>query len=160
MCCVAMPGGGKASAAGFTLIEVVFVLGIMAVLAAIAIPNWGTLLPAQHLRGAARQVESELYRIKSRAVAENVNYQLNFSAAADNYIVERVEGLTITWQGIKPLPDGLDVRNSVILSFTPRGTASGNTLRLCNNKNEGYNIVLSGTGRIRICRPSVCDGSC
>ena len=35
--------------------------------------------------------------------------------------------------------------------FTPRGTSNGGTIRLCNNKREGKNlVVLSNTGRIRV----------
>lgn len=154
-------GSGGLWARGYTLVELVFALAIFAILAAIALPNWGTLLPTYNLNGAARQVESELFRIKSQAVSESVNFQLVFSPSADNYTVQRVEAPNPPEnQAIKPLPEGVDVRNSVTLSFTPRGTASGGTLKLCNNKNEGFNVVVSSTGRIRTCKPSVCDGSC
>ena len=147
---------------GFSLIEIVFVLAIFAVLAAIALPNWSTLLPDFNLRAAARQVQSELHRIKSQAVSENVTYQLVFSGTGDNYRVERV-GATPPQQGIKSLPEGIDVRNSTTLGFTARGTGittPDGTLKLCNSKNAGYNIVVNRTGRIRICAPSVCNGDC
>lgn len=149
-------------AGGFTLIEIVFVLGIMAVLAAIAIPNWGTLLPDYNLNGATRQVESELSRIKSQAVSENVTFRLVFSDTNDNYTIERIEGTNPpTQEGIKSLPDGIDVRTGVTVGFSSRGTASGaGTVFLCNSKNAGRNIVVSPTGRIRVCKPSLCNGSC
>lgn len=146
---------------GFTLIEIVVALAIFAVLAAVALPRWSTLLPDYRLRSAARQAQSELHRIKSQAIAENVTFRLAFSQAFDNYTVERVVGSITTQQVIKPLPEGIDVRNSVTLGFTARGTASNSgTVKFCNSKGAGYNVVVSGTGRIRICSPSMCDGAC
>lgn len=142
---------------GFSLIEIVFVLAIFAVLTAIALPNWGTLLPDYNLRGAARQVQSELHRIKSQAVSENVTYQLISSQTGDNYTTKRA-GVT---EVIKGLPAGVDLQNSITLEFNGRGMASSSgTVYLCNSKGTSYNIEVNGTGRIRICAPSVCNGAC
>lgn len=142
---------------GFTLIEIVFVLAIFAVLAAIALPNWATLLPDYNLRGAARQVQSELHRIKSQAVSENVTYQLVSSQSGNNYTIKR-PGVTDV---IKGLPAGVDLQNSITLEFNGRGMASSSgTVYLCNSKGTSYNIEVNGTGRIRICAPSVCNGAC
>lgn len=144
---------------GFTLIEIVFVLTIFAVLAAIALPNWGTLVPDYNLRGAARQVQSELHRIKSRAVSDNVSYQLVSSQTGDNYTIKRAGATEV----IKSLPDGVDIRNSTTITFSSRGTATFTpdaTVYLCNSKGTGYNIEVNATGRIRLCAPSACNGAC
>lgn len=142
------------------MIEIVFVLAIFAVLTAIAVPNWGTLLPDYNLKAAARQVQSELHRIKSQAISENVTYQLVFSASGDNYTVQRVAGSTTTL-GIKGLPEGIDLQSSITVAFNARGIASSSgTVKLCNNKNAGYNVAVSDTGRIQICAPSACNGAC
>lgn len=153
-------GPSRAWVRAFTLIEIVFVLAVFAVLAAIALPNWGALLPDYNLKAAARQVQSELHRIKSQAISENVTYQLVFSASGDNYTVQRVAGSTTTL-GIKGLPEGIDLKSSITVAFNARGTASSSgTVKLCNNKNAGYNVAVSDTGRIQICAPSACNGTC
>lgn len=147
---------------GFTLLELLVVVAILSILGAIAIPVWSVLLPTFALNGAARQIQSELNRIKAQAIAENTTFRLAFSAPADNYTVERV-GATTTQQGVKPLPDGIDIRKAITLGFTPRGTATpgtGGTIKLCNSKGAGTNVVLSSTGRVRVCRTSACDGTC
>ena len=147
---------------GFTLLELLVVLAILAILGAVAIPVWSVLLPAFALNGAARQIQSELHRIKRQAISENVTFRLAFSETEDNYTIERVGGTT-TQQGIKPLPNGIDIRNAITLGFTSRGTATpgtGGTIKLCNSKGAGTNIVLSSTGRVRICRTNVCDAAC
>ncbi|MFQ5849172.1 MAG: Tfp pilus assembly protein FimT/FimU [Candidatus Binatia bacterium] len=149
---------------GYTLIEILFALAIFSILAAIAIPDWGALLPGYRLSGAARQVQSELHRTKGRAVSENTNFRLVFSSTS--YTIERHNGSNYVPTGEdKPLPVGIDIRSttSPTLGFTARGTATpgtGGTARLCNTKDAGMNIVVSSTGRIRICKPSSCNGSC
>lgn len=147
---------------GFTLMELLVAVAIFSVVVAVAIPTWMILLPTYSLNSAARQIQSELHRIKMQAIAENVTFRLAFSDAADNYTVERVAGTT-TQQGTKPLPEQIDVRNSITLGFTSRGTASpggGGTIKLCNSRGAGTNVVLSSTGRVRICKTSSCNGTC
>jgi len=144
---------------GFTLIEIIVAMAIISILAAIAIPNWSTLLPTHALSGAARQVQSEFQKTKSRAVSENTVYRLVFSSTS--YSIERDTGSG--WQSTgenKPLPEGIS-SSAATLSFTRRGGSSGGTIYLCNIKNAGYNVnVTSTTGRISICKPSSCNGTC
>lgn len=147
---------------GFTVMEVIVAMAIFSVLLAIAVPTWILLLPTYSLNSAARQVQSELHRIKMQAVAENVTFRLALSAAAGSYTVERVSATT-TQQGTKPLPNSIDIRHDITLGFTSRGTATpggGGTVKLCNSRGAGRNIVLSSTGRVRVCRTSACDGTC
>lgn len=147
---------------GFTVLEVIVAAAIFALLAAIAVPTWMLLLPGYSLSGAARQIQAELHRIRMQAIAENVTLRLAFSDTADSYTVERVGDSTIQ-QGTKPLPAGIDVRSGIRLGFTARGTASpggGGTVKLCNTRGAGMNVVLSSTGRVRVCRASTCDGTC
>ena len=140
---------------GFTLVEILVVITIIGILSAIAVPNWSTLLPTYALNGAARQVQSELQKTKSRAVSENTNYRLVFSSTG--YSIERDTGSG--WQSTgenKPLPDGISLAGTsdMTLGFTSRGTSSDTTndkiVKLCNIKNKGKNVVLGTLGRVRI----------
>ena len=147
---------------GFTLLELLVALALFGLLAAIAIPTWIILLPTYALNSAARQIQSELNRIKMQAIVENVTFQLAFSDTADHYTIQRVGAIT-TQHGVKPLSEGIDIRNAITLGFTSRGTATpgtGGTVKLCNSRGAGTNVVLSSTGRIRVCRTSACDGTC
>jgi len=149
---------------GFTLLEVLVALALVTILAAFSIPRWGTLLPTYRLRSAARQLRSDLSRIKMRAVSETARFRLVFLAS--KYTVERHD--STTYQPIgedRSLPKGIDIRSTTrsSLGFTPRGTATpgtGGTVKLCNSKDSGANVVVSSTGRIRICVPNSCNGTC
>jgi len=149
---------------GFTLFELIFALTILGILSAIAVPNWGTLLFTYRLNSAARQIHAELSRVKSWAVAENTSFRLVFSVAG--YGIERDDGTRYESTGeSRPLPEGVDVRSTTTptLGFTARGTATpgtGGTVKLCNSKDKGKNVVVSSTGRIRICNPVSCNGTC
>ena len=138
---------------GITLAEILVVLNISGILSAIAIPNWSTLLPTYALNGASRQVQSELHRLKSRAVSENAAFRLVFSTSS--YTVEKYSGSYQSTGENKALPSGIALAGTsdTTLGFTSRGTSSDSsdrTVRLCNNKGAGKNIVLSNTGRVRI----------
>ena len=141
---------------GFTLIEIIVALTIVGILSAIAIPNWSTLLPTHALNGAARQVQSELHRLKSRAVSENAAFHLVFSTSSYTYTIEKYSGGSWTATGEnKPLPEGITLASTsdTTLGFTSRGTSSDSsdrTVKLCNIKGAGKNVVLSDIGRVRI----------
>ena len=135
---------------GFTLGELLVVLALFGTLTAIALPHWVALLPSYRLNSATRQVQSELHSIKSLAAFRNRRFQLNFSAANDTYTIEDTITDPPTSLGTKPLPAGIDIRNNITIGFTPRGTGDSGTVNLCNAQSAGRNIVVSGTGRIRI----------
>lgn len=139
---------------GFTLTEIIVALAIIAILTAIAIPNLSTLLPNYALNSGARQVQSELHRLKSRAVSENANFRLVFSGTT--YSMQKYSSGSYTPTGeSKTLPDGITLADTsdTTLGFTSRGTSidtSDKTVKLCNIKSSGKNIVLSDIGRIRV----------
>jgi len=153
---------GISGARGFTLVEILVTVALIGIISAIAIPDWGTVLLTFRLNGATRQVQSELHRIKMKAVTENVKFQLVYSENGQTYQVKR-NGVELE---TKSLPEGIELRTTtspLTLEFTPRGTPSSAgtvTVKLCNTKGEGKNIVVRATGRIRTCKPASCNGNC
>jgi prepilin-type N-terminal cleavage/methylation domain-containing protein len=141
---------------GFSLIELITVLSLMAILFAIGIPASNKLLLSYHLNSAARRVQTELQNVKMRAAAENLGFQFAYTAGSGSYSIRRDGSLLAT----KPLPEGIQITQAGTVSFSPRGTAGGNRIRLRSAEDGCKQIVVSSTGRIRVCNPSTCTGDC
>ena len=88
---------------GFSVLELVVVLALVGILAAIALPGWSRLLPSYQLDGSVRQVQSELHGIKMRAVSVNTAFQLAYLADASQYMIQSDGKVLAT----KPLPEGI-----------------------------------------------------
>ena len=141
---------------GYSLIELIATMAMAGILAAIALPSWNRLLPSYQLDSSVRQFQSELHNIKMRAAVENVGFQLVYTNGAANYTIQRDSAVLVS----KPLPTGVVVTNGGIISFSPRGTASANRIRLRSSDGTCKQVVVSPTGRVRICKPSDCSGDC
>jgi prepilin-type N-terminal cleavage/methylation domain-containing protein len=143
-------------ASGFSTIELIVVMGIMSIGAAIALPKWNNWLPTYALNNSTRQVQSELHSIKMRAAAENVGFQLAYLQGAKAYTIQRDSKALAT----KPIAEGTTITKDGTISFSPRGTASANRVRLRNDAGACQQIVVSATGRVRSCVPNSCAEDC
>jgi len=72
---------------GFTMVEVLVVILIVAVTAAIAVPSYLSWLPDIRLRGAVRDLKSDLGLAKQRAVRENGHAAVIFDIPNNRYTV-------------------------------------------------------------------------
>lgn len=141
---------------GFSTIELVVVLAIAAIIAAIALPGWKSWSHNAALNSSIRQIQSELHAIKMRAAAENVGFQFAYLQDANEYTIQRDSRPLQT----KPITQGTTITKSGTISFSPRGTAGGNRVRLRNAAGACRQIVVSATGRVRICTPGSCTEDC
>ena len=128
----------------------------MGIVVGIALPGWNRLLPSYHLSSSARQVQSELHNIRMRAAAENIPFQFVYVEGASDYTIlkEGKNGQT------KSFPEGISVSKTGTISFSPRGTAGANRVRLRNGDGSCQQVVVSPTGRVRICKPNPCGADC
>ena len=69
-------GGAK----GFTLIEVAFVMAVLAIILAVAVPSYASYLARQRLRHVAELLELDLRRARELSVNENHNIYVSFQS--------------------------------------------------------------------------------
>jgi Tfp pilus assembly protein FimT len=141
---------------GYSTIELLVTLALLAMITVMAAPKWNSLMPNYALNNSLRQIQSELHSIKMRAAAENIGFQLSYLQGAGEYIIQRDLIPIVT----KPLPQGTTITKAGTISFSPRGTAGANRVRLRNTNGSCRQIVVSATGRIRTCTPISCAEDC
>ncbi len=77
---------------GFTLSELMVVVAIIAIAAALVAPNLGGWLAMQKLKSATRTVISHLHQSRMEAIDRNHNVVIVFDLAEDTYRVGDASG--------------------------------------------------------------------
>jgi prepilin-type N-terminal cleavage/methylation domain-containing protein len=75
---------------GFSLVELVVVMGIAAIIFAIAIPQFNQYLQNSYLKDAARSLEGDIQKVKQKAVAESTNYTISFDVVNSSYTIPTI----------------------------------------------------------------------
>jgi type II secretory pathway pseudopilin PulG len=180
--------GGVSRAAGHTLIELLFALGLLLVLAAMTLPQVLAGVDRSRTHAAARYLAGRMALARAQAVARAATVALRFSADGPAVVIaEYVDGnrngvrssdiasgvdrmlappasLAAIFPGvaIAPAPGGggaVQVGASGIVSFTPAGTATSGTISIKGRQGSQFAVrVLGATGRTRVLRYEVQRG--
>ena len=150
---------------GFTLFELLAVIGIVAVLSAIAIPNFFSWLPKYRLGSAARNLLSAMQYARLVAVKKNVDILVNLDSVENKYIVFPDYNSSDSQDSDEPtlkrgkMPGGVSIKKTDFdddtLIFNSRGLLTGKgiiggTVSIANNANDLKEIRINRTGNSRI----------
>ena len=163
---------------GFTMTELMMVIGVIAIASAIAVPNFISWIPKHKLGVAARDVLSALETARMMAVRSRSNAVIQFPNASDYMIwVDNGEGAGGTANdGVRngseqlirnaSMPAGITITSATFSGnnsfvFDPRGfplDTGGNPtngrVRITNPKDGDFRDVnLSFGGNVSITRP-------
>jgi type II secretion system protein H len=152
--------------AGFTLLEMLGVLALLAILGGIVFLRAGPLLAQTRLNNASRQVATDLQYARMKAISQNCRLRVTFRLGAHDYIVEKDENGSWQRQLLHGHSSG-EVANALItlpgqvkitsgnsggdVIFLPRGSVDGGiTITLGAGSGDTRRVVVNLAGRVRI----------
>mgnify|MGYP000872394444 CR=1 FL=1 len=104
----------KRRAAGFTMVELMIVVTIVAILGAIAMPTMRSVVENSRIRAAGESIQSGL--AQARAEAVRLNTQVEFVLQATDWQIRRVDTGAVLQQA-----SGKELNNSLTFTATPDG---------------------------------------
>lgn len=150
---------GRRREGGYTLLELVTVVAIVATASAISYPSFAGLRRGQELESAAVGLTQELRLARWRAVVTGTRVRVAPARAADGtwrFRVERERGTAWVPDGDEqPVPRGtvVAVAGPAEKVFNPDGTCSLGSITLRGARGEVYRTSLApATGRVRFYR--------
>ncbi|MBW2302209.1 MAG: GspH/FimT family pseudopilin [Deltaproteobacteria bacterium] len=152
---------------GFTLLELIMTMVILAILATIAIPTFSVWLPEYRLKKAARDLYSNIQLAKMQAVRTNRDHTVSFNTGAGLYqvldsgvTVVKTVNLSNYGSGVsygfgnatKTVPGGVPIDTVSYAgdsaTFNPRGTGGMGYVYLTNERSTSYAVGTITAGAV------------
>jgi len=154
---IIIPADGRA---GVTLLELVVVLSIVALAAAVTVPSIASLRRSGEAGAAAREMLLTMRAARWRAIVTGSPTRIvTFARQGDSavwYVVERQDGAVWIPEGAgHRIPEGVRVSTTgpAVKHFTPRGTSSMGSVVFQAAGGGSYRLSLNPvTGRARLYR--------
>lgn len=134
----------------FTAIELTIVIGVVAILSAIAMPATATLLDRVHLRAAIVEIESLFSAARHIAIARATQASVEIDDRAGTLSVT-VDGDTVRQAAVK-VEHGVDLTsNRVAMAYSATGVGYGaaNLSIVVRKGMVADTVVVSRLGRVR-----------
>jgi type IV fimbrial biogenesis protein FimT len=160
---------------GFTVTELLVVVGIIGILAAVAVPSFLAYAPNYRLKAAARDLYSDMQRARLHAIKENTPVSFRFTTVAlpatgggytmfvddgagggvaSNGVLDGTERLlnTVTMTGQNSLVFAVFGGFGPRVTYTPKGVIAGSQMGsvTISNSQRSYRITVSAGGGFRL----------
>jgi len=159
--------------AGFTLVEMIVIIAILAIMVTMAAPSFNSLFDSSRVKRAAETASAFLVNAKSQSIKMNRSVAAIVSGSGTSWCVGMVEMVdddttcdcaiagSCQIDGVDRVLDGASFRgveldgpdDGHVFEFRPlRNTVVGNeTIELVSEDGVAFNVVVSAVGRVRIC---------
>jgi type IV fimbrial biogenesis protein FimT len=106
---------GAARTAGFTVVELMVTLAVVAILAAMAVPTMRSVIENSHIRAASQSLQNGL--AMARAEAVRLNTQVEFVLTGGGWSIQRVSDGSLLQQA-----SGKEMASGTTVTTTPAGS--------------------------------------
>lgn len=147
---------------GFSLVELMVVIGIIGVMASVAVINLQRYTNNTNLKNMARDIASDFQSCKAKAISESRNYQVSFTTGTSSSYtisapattlaaVNKTKLATDFGGGLQIVFEGacsgfLGTPTNVII-FQTRGTSNNGCVKLTNSIGSTATITTNVTGK-------------
>ena len=142
---------------GFSLIEMIVAVAIIATLTGIAIPVYIGMKPSIRLSGATRQIMGDLMWARMQAISQNNEFKISF--LADNYRYTILDdddndgnidsGESIITRNIQDKYSDITFSSTADPIFHPRGNAAPTATITIINSFGTKTVTIAVTGRVK-----------
>ncbi|MDQ6998085.1 MAG: GspH/FimT family pseudopilin [Mariprofundus sp.] len=136
---------------GFTLLEVIIVMAIMGIVAAIGIPSFSDWREKQAVRSAAQALLAQMKQARIMAVADNRSVSINFTSSSYTFDADTTNDNScgLCKNELVPLSqfaNNLTVSPTTRRTFSSRGTANSGRVTLTSGGSSKI-ITINVVGR-------------
>ena len=147
---------------GFTLLELIIVVSILSIFAALALPTFNNAFSDYKIESAAKRIASDIRYARSYAITTDDTISITFDPADENYQVKNSSNIKITHPFLKTnfqitMTKNFDLENIDLYQTTLPGP--GNKLIFDSlGATQGGTIEIRYAGRVKIITVSAIDG--
>ncbi|MDH5705966.1 MAG: GspH/FimT family protein [Candidatus Aminicenantes bacterium] len=139
----------KKSEGGFSLMETVIALLVVALIVVVASTSFLSYAPKYRLLSAVRKVHSRLNYARYKAIFEGKKVRLKFES--NGYTVEKYDEDRKEWKReTRSILEGVTIQANNNPVFHPQGTVSNLASIIISNSWGKYRVTLAISGRIKV----------
>jgi type II secretion system protein H len=158
---------------GFTLVELVIVLAILGIAAAVAMPSVAGMIQGFRVRAVARQIMTDMQSARMGAVAQKTNFRVTVDVANNRYQIDKFDPAAGVWNQVGTRREistedtayfapgvtlgATSAPNALVVTFSPFGTATlsaaaadGSARASANSDGRVVTVIISPMGSMRI----------